>query len=61
LTNNNNLEIENTDSQIIYPLTEKNEQLSENKNSDFLNLRMKNENEDKKEEENNIENEKIVY
>jgi virulence-associated protein VagC len=61
LTNNNNFEIENTDSQIIYPLTEKNDQLSDSKKSDLQNIKMKNENDYKKEEENNIENEKIIY
>ena len=61
MTNNNDFEIENIDSQMIYPLINKNEQLSESLKSDLQNIRMKNENEDKKEDENNIENEKIVY
>ena len=61
LTNNNNFEIENTDSQIIYPLTEKNDQLSDSKKSDLQNIKMKNENDYKKEEENNIENERVIY
>ena len=61
LTNNNDFEIENIDSQMIYPLINKNEQLSESLKSDLQNIKMKNENEEKKEDENNIENEKIVY